>query len=149
VVRVFHSVVTSVLRALIGRRLEQNVAIAIRYVTLAVVGHVSIDGFASALMCMRKLEVRVYGIWDEASSEACSTRDWDCRRYSGYASSIIMDESNMVLMCYHVAIGSTVSASFLFIIGLANSVILWRIIKHRRMVRRYHLMCLEESLKKI
>jgi high-affinity nickel permease len=32
-------------------------------------------------------------------------------------------------------LGPAVSASFLFIIGLANSVILWRIVKRRSMVR--------------
>jgi len=35
----------------------------------------------------------------------------------------------------YVYIGSAVSGSFLFIVGLANSIILWKIIKNRRRVR--------------
>ncbi|KAF9510957.1 hypothetical protein BS47DRAFT_1212814 [Hydnum rufescens UP504] len=79
VVRVFYNVVTSLLRALIGGRWEQNVAIAISSDVYGKIGGIGTVG----------------GI-----------------------------------------VGSTVSASFLFIIGLANSVILWRIIKHRRMEQR-------------
>jgi high-affinity nickel-transport protein len=62
--------------------------------------------------------------------------------------SIITEKPSQVVVLSD-AIGAAVSGSFLFIIGLANSIILWKIIKRRREVPHLFKYCASVTLTSI